>query len=131
MGVSIVWGLMERPKSVDFPDIVHQCKQPPLYIYFHFVAQCKAAHTLVHADVGEDRLDNPQPPGWVRLLIHTSTKFGKWPPHPRAGGGQVEPVLGSCPTDSRCLTTAVNEHGDRADYANDEGRRTKHNDDRV
>jgi len=31
-------------------------------------------------------------------------------------------VLGSCFTDSRWSTTAANEHGNRADCANDEGR---------
>ena len=37
---------------------------------------------------------------------------------PRCGA-----VLGSCFTDSRWPTTAANEHGNRADCANDEGRR--------
>ena len=32
-------------------------------------------------------------------------------------------------TDSRCRTTTANEHGNRADCANDEGRRTDHGDD--
>ena len=26
IGFSIAWGLLERPKCVDFPDIVHQCE---------------------------------------------------------------------------------------------------------
>jgi hypothetical protein len=30
------WGLLERPKSLDFPDIVHQGKQSPLYIHLGF-----------------------------------------------------------------------------------------------
>ncbi len=38
IGFSICWRLLERPKSVDFPDIVYQCKQSPLYIYFHLAA---------------------------------------------------------------------------------------------
>ena len=29
-------GLMERPKGVDFADIVHQSEQLPLYIHFWF-----------------------------------------------------------------------------------------------
>lgn len=43
----------------------------------------------------------------------------------------LEWVLGSLFTDSRCLTTAVNERGDRADCTNDEGRRANHGDDQI
>jgi len=31
-------GLMERPKGVDFADIVHQSEQPPLYIHLELGA---------------------------------------------------------------------------------------------
>lgn len=33
---------MERPKSVDFVDIVYQGEQPPLYIHFPFGANREA-----------------------------------------------------------------------------------------
>ena len=33
---SIAWGLLEHPKSLDFPDIMYQCKQSPLYIHLGF-----------------------------------------------------------------------------------------------
>jgi len=57
-----------------------------------------------------------------------TTFSAKWPPDTHAEGGQVEPVLGSCFTDSHCLITVANEHGNRANYANDEGRRADHSD---
>jgi len=41
----------------------------------------------------------------------------------------VEPLLGSRFGISRCLTTVANEHGNRADRANDEGRSADHSDD--
>jgi hypothetical protein len=33
------------------------------------------------------------PPVMARQLSHQAAKLAKWPPHPRAEGGQVEPVL--------------------------------------
>jgi hypothetical protein len=41
VGISIAWRLLERPKSVDFPDIARlcdQCEQSPLYIHFRLAA---------------------------------------------------------------------------------------------
>jgi hypothetical protein len=56
---------------------------------------------------------------------------GKIPQRTHARGGQVEPVLGSRFTDSRFLTTVADEHGNRANRANDEGRRADHSDDNT
>jgi len=42
---------------------------------------------------------------------------------------RLEPVLGSCFTYSSWLAAVANEHGNRADRANDEGRSADHSDD--
>jgi hypothetical protein len=44
-------GLDQRPKGVDFADIVHQSGQPPLYFHFQFGAQREAVHALLHTDI--------------------------------------------------------------------------------
>ena len=46
-----------------------------------------------------------------------------------AEGGQVELVSSTRFTDSSWLATVANEHGNRADRANDEGRSADHSDD--
>jgi hypothetical protein len=46
---------VDRPKGMDFADIVYQGEQPPLYIHFQFGAYREAVHVLLHTDVGKDR----------------------------------------------------------------------------
>ena len=62
-------GLVERPKGVDFANIVYQSKQPPLYIHFQFGTQREAVHALEHTDVGKHRLDDSQTPGINALAL--------------------------------------------------------------
>jgi hypothetical protein len=51
-------------------------------------------------------------------------------PYPqRRSRYRLQPVLGSRFTDSSWPATVANEHGNRADRANDEGRSTDHSDD--
>ena len=52
---------MDRPISVDLADIVYQSEQTPLYIHFPFRTEREAVHAFLHADVGEDRFNDPQP----------------------------------------------------------------------
>jgi hypothetical protein len=66
---------MERLKSVDFSNTVHQNEPPPLYIHFAFGAQDEAVHAFMHTDLGEDRLDNAGPPG-VNFLTHFAVNLG-------------------------------------------------------
>ena len=86
-------GLGERPKHVNFTNIMYQSEQSPLYIHFGFGPQREAVHPLLHTDVGKDRLDNAQSSGidalsllgvhfcfhlinWIRLLgIHLGGKI--------------------------------------------------------
>ena len=63
--------LDQRPKSVDFANIVHQSEQHPLYIHFSFRAQREAMHPLLHTDVGKHRFHDPQPPGINALALFT------------------------------------------------------------
>jgi hypothetical protein len=76
--------LLDHPKSVDFPDIVHQSEQPPLYIYFPYGTQSEAVHALVDTDVGKDRLDNAKPSGvdtlpqfTIDLRLHLIDQVGR------------------------------------------------------
>jgi len=58
-------GLGKRSKRVDFADIVNQSepRTRPLYIHFGFGSQSEAVHTLMHTNVGKDRLNTPETPG--------------------------------------------------------------------
>lgn len=62
-------GSGQRPKGVDFADIVDQSEQPPLYIHFPFGTEREAVHVLVHTEIGKDRLDNSQPSGIDALAL--------------------------------------------------------------
>ena len=64
-------GSGERPEDVDLADIVNQSEQSPLYIHFAFRAERESVHALMHADIGKDWLDNPQPPGVNALALLT------------------------------------------------------------
>ena len=62
---------MDRPISVDLADIVYQSEQTPLYIHFPFRAEREAVHAFLHADVGEDRFNDPQSPAINALALIT------------------------------------------------------------
>ena len=54
---------------MDFADVVDQGKQSPLDIYLGFGTQSEAVQPLLNADVGKDRLDNPQASGIDLLTL--------------------------------------------------------------
>ena len=60
---------------MDLADIVNQSEQYPLYIHFPFGAQGETIHVFMHTDVGEDRLDNGQPPR-IDLLARFAVDLG-------------------------------------------------------
>ena len=62
-------GLDQCPISVDLTDVVYQSEQPPLYIHFALGTQSESIHTLLHTDIGKDRLDNTEPPGINALAL--------------------------------------------------------------
>jgi hypothetical protein len=74
---------------VNLADIMHQSKQPPLYIHLGLGAQGEAVQSLLNADIGEDWLDDGQASGidllafgGVNLGFHLIDQIGRLIIHP-------------------------------------------------